>query len=276
MGWLMVGVNTLIPVFQDHYVWTNEESDLYNTLISTIGLIGSAIGSLLGGKILQYSRRRGVVIFDIVAIVGLSLMMIQNVTALLIGRFIYGFGCGVLSTATTVIIGDMVPAGYSGTFGFLANLAFTAAAMMFAYGFDNKELYDSEHYWRIILGVPFLLCITQIIVIGFVYKEEPVLYLVQEHRREEALIMMKRVYHASENVEKIYDELLEDMEQKKATTGHVTLIQTLSDPRYRYSTLFCMFLFTSSIQCGLSAILIYSTKIFIKLREEGDFNLTEF
>ncbi len=200
MGWLMVGVNTLTPVFEDHFVWTEDESTLYNMLISTIGLIGSSIGGLMGGKILQYSRRKGVLIFDLVAITGLTLMMIQEIAVLLVGRFIYGFGCGVLSTATTVIIGDMVPAGYSGTFGFLANLAFTAAAMMFAYGFDNKELYDSEWYWRVTLGVPYVLALTQIIVIGFIYREEPVLYLIEHDRKEEALVMMRRVYHPSENV----------------------------------------------------------------------------
>lgn len=52
MGWLMVGVNTLIPVFKDHFVWNDEESDLFNTLISTIGLVGSSIGSFAGGKVL--------------------------------------------------------------------------------------------------------------------------------------------------------------------------------------------------------------------------------
>lgn len=54
----------------------------------------------------------------------------------------------------------MVPAGYSGTFGFMANLAFTAAAMMFAYGFDNEDLYNSEWYWRIIIGFPYILLAT--------------------------------------------------------------------------------------------------------------------
>lgn len=37
-----------------------------------------------------------------------------------------------------------------------------------------------------------------------------------------------------------------------------------------------MFLFISAIQCGLSAILIYSTSIFVKLRETGQFQMSEF
>ena len=53
-------------------------------------------------------------------------------------------------------------------------------------------------------------------------------------------------------------------------------MQTLWDPKYRYATLFCVFLFISAIQCGLSAILIYSTSIFVKLRETGQFQMSEF
>lgn len=75
MGWLMVGVNTLVPVFKDHFGWDDDESNRNNTLISTIGLIGSAIGAVSGGRILQFSRRKTVVFFDCVALVGLTLMM---------------------------------------------------------------------------------------------------------------------------------------------------------------------------------------------------------
>lgn len=56
------------------------------------------------------------------------------------------------------------------------------------------------------------------------YKEEPILYLVERNRREEALIMMRRVYHKSENVEAIYDEVKADLDQKKAETGNVTIL----------------------------------------------------
>lgn len=87
---------------------------------------------------------------------------------------------------------------------------------------------------------------------------------------------MKKVYHESEDIVAIYKELKDDLDLKKSETAGVTLIHTLTDPRYRYATLFCMFLFTSSIQTGLSAILIYSTEIFIEMRESGDFSLTEF
>ena len=224
MGWLMVGVNTLDPVFKDHFVWDEDQSVLFNTLISTIGLIGSSIGSFAGGKILQYGRRKGILIFDFVALVGLTLMMFQELSVLLVGRFIFGFGAGVLSTATTVVIGDMVPAGYSGQFGFLANLSFTAAAMMFAYGFDNRDVYDSEYYWRIIIGCPFLLCLTQIIGLGFIIKEDTTLYLIEHDRRDEALIMMRRVYHKSENVEAIYDELKREIDAQKKEAASVTFL----------------------------------------------------
>ena len=208
-------------------------------------------------------------IFDVVALVGLTLMMFQDINILLLGRFVFGFGAGVLSTATTVVIGDMVPAGYSGQFGFLANLSFTAAAMMFAYGLDDRDIYHSEYYWRIIIGCPFAFCITQIVVLGFFIREDTMLYLIEKDRREEALIMMRRVYHASENVEVIYDELKREIDAQKKEAASVSFSQTLRDPRYKYATYFCIFLFISAIQSGLSAILIYSTKIFIKLRETG-------
>ena len=56
----------------------------------------------------------------------------------------------------------------------------------------------------------------------------------------------------------------------------MSVLQSLSNPKYRRATYTCIFLMTSNVLTGLSAILIYSTKIFSNLREKGELPLTEF
>ena len=61
-SWATTGNANTVPVFEAKFGWTKDETMLYNTIISTAGIIGITVGSFLGGVLLKFGRRRIVII----------------------------------------------------------------------------------------------------------------------------------------------------------------------------------------------------------------------
>ena len=80
--------------------------------MSTASVLGISIGAIIGGKIIGYGRRRAVIIFDVLGIVGSLLSIITNLYVITLGRFVYGFAAGVLATACPKIVEETVPGNY--------------------------------------------------------------------------------------------------------------------------------------------------------------------
>ena len=90
--------------------WEAENIAFYKTMVVTGSVLGVAIGAITGGKIISHGRRKSVLVFSIVSIVGSLLSLVPNLAVILIGRLIFGFGAGVIVTASPKIIEETVPA----------------------------------------------------------------------------------------------------------------------------------------------------------------------
>ena len=98
--------------------WTEKEKQLNITLISFICIFGMALGCLLAGKLFCFGKRRVVMIFQILCLVGCFLSFISlNFVTILIGRFLYGMSAGVFVSMCPVIIEETVP-GHLMDFGY--------------------------------------------------------------------------------------------------------------------------------------------------------------
>ena len=80
--------------------------------MSTASVLGISIGAILGGKIIAYGRRRAVLIFNIIGIIGSLLSVITNFYVILLGRLTFGFAAGVLVTACPKIVEETIPGHY--------------------------------------------------------------------------------------------------------------------------------------------------------------------
>ena len=90
--------------------WTKEEKQLNITLISFICIFGMAIGCLLAGKLFNFGKKRIVMIFQIICVVGCLLSLISlNLVTIIIGRFIFGISAGIFVTICPAIIEETVP-----------------------------------------------------------------------------------------------------------------------------------------------------------------------
>ena len=60
-------------------------------------MIGIGVGSIIGGTIIQIGKRKILVIFTIVAILGIGISLILSNATIFIGRLIYGIASGILT-----------------------------------------------------------------------------------------------------------------------------------------------------------------------------------
>ena len=91
-------------VFEAKFNWDEDETILYNTIISSAGIVGLTIGSFLGGPMIKLGRRKGALIANVIGIVGGAICMVGSVPFLIIGRILVGVAAG----AYNVIFGKMI------------------------------------------------------------------------------------------------------------------------------------------------------------------------
>ena len=82
---------------------------MYNSLISTAGIIGAMIGSFLGGSLLKMGRRKAVLIGQLFGIVGGAVCMGSNVASLIIGRIFVGIAAGISNVTYGKFIMENMP-----------------------------------------------------------------------------------------------------------------------------------------------------------------------
>ena len=84
-------------------------SNFYNTIISSVGVAGLVIGSLLAGVITKYGRRKALMYSNYIVFLSTALLMVLNIYTILVGRFLLGFAGGVFICASNLYISETVP-----------------------------------------------------------------------------------------------------------------------------------------------------------------------
>jgi MFS family permease len=162
-GWAITGNTQTAPVFIVKFGWDEDEAKIYNTLISSVSILGIAIGSLLGGMAVQKGRRRAIFIFDFFTIVGAGICQYLSVPTLCLGRFICGFAAGVLNIALSKSIIETVPEKYTGMFGSLSNFYIATGVMLATVSGavlpHSSEFYADTEMWRFVYACPIFICI---------------------------------------------------------------------------------------------------------------------
>ena len=108
-GFAISGNNQNAPVIRAKFGWDKEEAILYNTIISSAAVLGIVTGSLAGGNFITKGRRIAIIIFNVFSAMATALTMWLNFPAIVIGRFFYGFCCGVFSVAGPKMLDETVP-----------------------------------------------------------------------------------------------------------------------------------------------------------------------
>ena len=111
MGGALSATNAAWPDLQTHFNLENSNGILApKTIVSAASILGTAIGSIVGGSIIVNSRRKPILFFNFIIILGCFLAIYDNFTVICIGRLVFGFATGVLLAAAPKIIEETVPA----------------------------------------------------------------------------------------------------------------------------------------------------------------------
>ena len=155
--------------------------------MSTASVVGISIGAIIGGQIISHGRRRSVLVYNLVSIVGSLLSLVANLPVMCIGRLIFGFATGVLVTACPKIIEETVPAHYMDYwYGTSTNLGINVlvmvnllAGLLLPSPSDIESLKTTE-IWRVIYFFPIPLSCLAIMLTLFVHKYDSLHFLVEQ------------------------------------------------------------------------------------------------
>eukprot|EP00350_Pseudokeronopsis_sp_OXSARD2_P002940 CAMPEP_0170553264 /NCGR_PEP_ID=MMETSP0211-20121228/11070_1 /TAXON_ID=311385 /ORGANISM="Pseudokeronopsis sp., Strain OXSARD2" /LENGTH=144 /DNA_ID=CAMNT_0010861459 /DNA_START=93 /DNA_END=524 /DNA_ORIENTATION=- len=80
----------MFPLLKVLFEWDDSEFITYSSLISTFGIIGSVCGSLFGGKIMCYERKKTLIFVNVVGVAGAAICAVESVPVICVGRFLKG------------------------------------------------------------------------------------------------------------------------------------------------------------------------------------------
>ena len=60
-SWALVGNTQTTSIFEAKFEWSKDETKFYNSLISTSGVFGLFVGSMVGGKLISNGRRKAAI-----------------------------------------------------------------------------------------------------------------------------------------------------------------------------------------------------------------------
>ena len=179
MGYGLSNMNSVGTMNNLKYGWTtSKEIDFHEQLIGASFNIGAMIGAGTGGKIIQFSRRKALLIACVFGSLGCALTLKFGFYYLIAGRVIYGYVSGVSGVATTSYIADYAPTHLYGTMSPMWNMSLAfgimiamCSAVVLPPDTHTEELKATEN-WRYIYAFPIFVYLMAIIVLLLVIKND--------------------------------------------------------------------------------------------------------
>jgi facilitated trehalose transporter len=153
-------------------------------LISSAAIFGVVTGSLVGGKFIQRGRRNAIIIFNMLAAVAVGLTMFLSLPMICIGRYFFGFCCGVFSVAGPKMLDETVPIHLSSSFGTATNTFLSGGimvALLLGAGLPDDDDYEGQKadgFWRVLYGFPFLCQAVTILMFMTCFREDSITYSI--------------------------------------------------------------------------------------------------
>ena len=178
-------------VFEAKFDWNKDDTIFYNTVISSQGMIGLAVGSFGGGSLIKIGRRKTAIIAHIIAICASSICMYDSVFMLSLGRFVLGISAGLANMVYGKSITENFPEKLASWLAMLLNAGICCGIFvaLLMGGLlpdpEDKEANKSDENWRLIYAAPGIIGVVELILILFIFRYEPIAYCVSKGFEEE-------------------------------------------------------------------------------------------
>lgn len=134
-------------VFKPYSIYNDWGDDAVSkqTIIQSVTTLGSALGSMLSGPILEMGRWKALMFANVLVIVSAILSMIMNFPCLIIGRLIFGYVGGAFSVFCPKYVLEASPVEIKGMTGSMFQIGITLGILFcFFAGFVVKVETDTE------------------------------------------------------------------------------------------------------------------------------------
>lgn len=266
-----------------------------NGLVRAMGPFGAALGALIAGPLSYKGRRTCLLIANIIVIISWFIRMIREIIILIIARFIYGLGVGIISVIVPLFIIEISPIKVKGSYGVLCQLGISSGIIIaYLFGFPARNFMPpddgEDNYWRdyhnsVQMNInlnfifPVIPAILQIIWLLFFFKlDTPKYYMIKEDWRNAKLSYNKihpplSWYQYSTSISDIHDfeeyDVLDSIDANKDGRTYRSLLK----PRYRRPFLVGVMLITIQQLSGINLIILFSSKI-VFIHPQNTFKLT--
>ena len=183
-SWANSGNTMTAQIFEAKLEWDDDETILYNTIITSAGVIGMIPGSIIGGTLIQKGRRRAAIIVQVGAIIACTVTMREIVECLAFGRFLLGIAGGCMNVIFSKVLAENFSDRLAVRFGFLTNVGIACgiwACMSLGVvlpDIDDVEANKANETWRIVFMTPAILGLFVMVMLLTVFKEDTITYCV--------------------------------------------------------------------------------------------------
>ncbi|CAN6924138.1 unnamed protein product [Brassica oleracea] len=224
------------------------------SLFGSILTVGAMIGTAMSGRISDLIGRRGTMGFsEMFCSLGWLVICLSKVTICLdVGRFLVGYGMGILSFVVPVYIAEITPKDLQGCFT-------TVHQLMICLGVSITYLLGSFVGWRILALIGMIPCVVQ--MMGLIFIPESPRWLAKVGRWEEFEIVLQRLRGESADIS------YESSEIKEYTCRLSQIsedgIFDLFQEQYSKSLLMGVGLMVLQQFGGVNGIVFYASSIFV-------------
>lgn len=262
-GYVYVIFNS-IQVFLQKHIFP-DASTLEISLLASAPSIGGALGAFCTGAISKKLGRRSTMLFsDILSVVGVLLVIPQQILPMVIGRIMTGFTAGIASVIVPIYITEISREPLRGPLGVIPNIASSLGIMLaYALGWTAPVFIKNnitEYGCDILLAIPAVMNLLRIINLVLFFDFETPFYLLQEQQKAQAKSTLELLY--DENIsDRLHSIVLEQeylFEEKEKDIP----IRELFKSKFRKIFLFALFLAFGRQFTGVNIILSFSNMIF--------------
>lgn len=239
-------------------------SSTQSETVVSIVLVGSFVGSMVGGWMSdKIGRWMTILIATLAYLVGAFLMafsVTSTLAMIYIGRSIIGFAIGLSTLTVTLYLAEVAPASHRGAIVSVNEVAIVTGIFLSFFLNWAVSGAGNERAWRLAFGITAIPAVLQIV--GMFFLPYSPRWLVAKGRNTEAIQILLRTRNIAEAEEEFKE--LQDSIQFEETRTLRQLATELLSPSMRWPVSIAVLLTFFQQASGQPTVLLYSSKI-IKL-----------
>ena len=180
---------------------TKDKADVMDAYIGSSLMLGMTIGAVSGGIFMKIGRRKAMMIACFLGVCGYTATLWLNIYALIAGRCVVGFSCGLLSAIGPRYLEETIPHHLYNSLATLYYSTMAGGGVISYFSGEllpkntNKEALGKDTNWKIIIAyfpigsnlLVLFLCLT-------VLRHDALKFLIGKGKIREAELAIKRLY----------------------------------------------------------------------------------